>query len=128
MIYVVHGIYIENKSLLVLKKGKEYIFPGGKRNLGELDKKCLEREVSEELSDSKIIVGKYYKTFFGIKQNSKMDLIDKTYFIYFENFIGEPSAEINEKRFVNSKNLPNLNLTEISRKILTSLIKEGLIK
>jgi 8-oxo-dGTP pyrophosphatase MutT (NUDIX family) len=128
MIYVVHGIYIENKSLLVLKKGKEYIFPGGKRNLGELDKKCLEREVSEELSDSKIIVGKYYKTFFGITPNSKMDLIDKTYFIYFENFIGEPSAEINEKRFVNSKNLPNLNLTEISRKILTSLIKEGLIK
>ena len=123
----IHGICIENKQLLMVQKGKWYILHGGKREEGELDKKCLQREVKEELSGSEIFVGNYYKTFFGITPNSRKPLISKNYFIYFKDNIGNPSAEISCKKFVTSKNKSFLDLTEISLKVLDSLIKEGLV-
>ncbi len=127
MIVGIYGIYIENKRLFMVEKEGWDIFPGGKRKEGELDKKCLEREVGEELSNSEIFIGDYYRTFFGIAPRSNKQLISKNYFIYFKGNIGEPSAEISKRKFVTSKDRIDLNLTDISKKIFDSLIEEGLI-
>jgi ADP-ribose pyrophosphatase YjhB (NUDIX family) len=123
----IHGIYIENRCLFMVEKEGWDILPGGKRKIGELDNMCLEREVKEELSGSRITVGDYYGSFFGITPNSNQPLISKNYFIYFMDNIGEPSAEISRRKFVTSKDNPNLHLTEISRKVFDSLIKNDLI-
>lgn len=123
----IYGIHIENKRLLMVEKDGWDILPGGKRNLGELDSKCLEREVREELSNSEITVGDYYRIFFGMTPSSKQQLVAKNYFIYFMGGIGEASAEISARKFVTSKDRVDLNLTEVSKKIFDSLIKDDLI-
>ena len=123
----VHGLIIKDKTVLMVEKGIYDIFPGGKIEKEELEEDCLIRETAEELSGTKIYVGKYYKNFKGITPNSKIFLISKTYFCYPLDRIGEPSNKITKKKFVTSEDIPNLNLTEISKKTLLSLIEDDLI-
>ena len=123
----VHGLYIKDKSLLMVRKGKYWILPGGKILDGESDEDCLIRETSEELSGTKIFVGQYYKTFKGITPHSKINLISKNYFFYPLGEIHEPSNEINRKKFISSIDIPNLELTGVSKKVLDSLLERGII-
>jgi len=123
----VHGILIKDKKTLMVKKGPYSIFPGGKIEVGESDEECLVREIKEELSGTEIEVKNYYKTFYGLTPNTKVMLESKKYFYTLKGKLGKPSAEINGKMFVNSKNIKDLNLTEVSKKTLDSLIKDNLI-
>ena len=122
-----HAIIIQNKELLILDKKGSLILPGGKPNMGESYDKCIEREIKEELSGTKVNVGEYYGDFSGITPHSKRLLTSKTYFCFVEGKIGKPSAEIRGKIFVNSGNLKEFNLSEISKKTLDSLIEGGFI-
>ncbi len=122
-----HALIIQNRKILIVEKGIYAIFPGGKIEFGESDEQCLIRETAEELSGTRIEIRNYYKTFTGITPYSKTILESKTYFCYPQSKIGKPSKEINGRRFINSKDMPMLTLTEVSRKTLDSLIKDNLI-
>jgi len=123
----IHGILIIDKKTLMVQKGPYAIFPGGKPVSGETDEECLKREIKEELSGTEIEVGNYYNTFTGITPNSKVMLESRKYFYNLKGGLGEPSAEINRKMLVDSKNMDDLNLTVVSKKALDSLIKDNLI-
>lgn len=123
----IHGINILDKKVLMVETWGHYVFPGGRKCEGEFDEETLVREIREELSGTEIKLGNYYKTFSGIMPIGGWLLESKTYFFDIEGELGEPSAEITDKRYVNSQNIKELNLTEVSKKTLVSLIEEGLI-
>jgi 8-oxo-dGTP pyrophosphatase MutT (NUDIX family) len=127
VIKAVHGLIIQDRKILIVEKGVYVIFPGGKIGLGESDEQCLIRETAEELSGTELEVGSYYKTFTGITPTTQDFLESKIYFCYPKGEIGKPSNEINGRRFINSKDIPTLTLTQVSRKTLDSLIKDNLI-
>ena len=122
-----HGIIIQKRRILMLDKRGSYILPGGKPKEGESPKDCIKREIEEELSKTKVRVGDYYDDFEGLTPHSKRHLVSKTYFCYVDGKVGEPSAEISSKVFINSRDKDNFNLLEISKKTLDSLIDRGLI-
>ena len=124
----VGGILIQDKKvLMVLDKNGHYIFPGGKSKHGEKYKDCLKREFYEELSGTEVLVKGFYRRTHGIHPITKKGFYSWLYFCYVNEGIGEPSAEIVGKEFVNSKNMFNLNLTDTARKNLDYLLRDGLI-
>ena len=86
---------IQYGQLLIVEKKNIWILPGGKPKLGENDFSCLRREVAEELSGTKIVVGNYYKFFKGITPHKKDELVAKVYFASLDGLLGNPSNEIN---------------------------------
>jgi len=128
MIKGVYGIVIENRNVLVVEKKGKYILPGGKPvSKDESESEILKREFREELSGTGILVDLYYRDFMGISPNSKRHILTKNYFCYPLEKIGEPSAEITYKKWVNSSNLSDLIFSDITKDVLVSLIKDNLI-
>jgi 8-oxo-dGTP pyrophosphatase MutT (NUDIX family) len=130
MIIGVYGIYIENKKVLMVRTKEGYdVFPGGeKRTFDEPDEVCLKREISGEIGGVKILMGLHYKNFKGHMPNSNNVLYSITYFFCPEEKLREVSGEITESKFVDSSDEKRLNLTNVSKKTLDSLIKQKLIK
>ncbi len=124
----VGGIVIQNKHVLMVTVNGYDIFPGGKKDyFKESDEECLKREFREELSGTEIFVGDLFKKTSGIDPLSGKRIYSTLYFCYHLDGVGNPSAEVTHKKFVNSKDISNLNLTETSEKNLRSLIKHDLI-
>jgi 8-oxo-dGTP pyrophosphatase MutT (NUDIX family) len=124
----VYGLIIENRKVLVVDKKGCLILPGGKPNFAEESEgNVLKREFREELSGTEILVDLYYKDFSGISPHSKKPILTKTYFCYPLEGIGEPSAEIRGKYWINSLDLNKFKFSEITKKVLESLVKEDLI-
>lgn len=127
MIKVINGLIFENGKVLVVKKKDKYILPGGKLE-NELYFHCLEREFREELNGTEIEVGKFYKNFSGITPFSKKPFETDIYFCKLINKLGEPSAEILDKKYVSKKDLKSESFSEVTKEILENLVKEGYLK
>jgi len=111
-----------------VKKKDFWILPGGKPDFfEETDKQVLKIKFKEELSGTEILTGIYYKTFQGIIPHKKDLFFSKTYFCYIMGQVGEPSSEISAVRYVDGKSFEDLNLSEITKKTLQSLVKDNLI-
>jgi len=123
----IHGASINDGRVLMVKVGGYYVFPGGRIKGQELPEVTLSREVGEELSDTTIKMGKYYGTFSGPMLLGNWSLKSHVYFFEIEGELGKPSSEITSRKYVNSKNLGELKLTEVSKKTLVSLINGGFI-
>ena len=87
----------------------------------ENDESCLEREVREELSGTRISIGTHYKDFTGITPNKGDELTAKVYLCSLEGNLGEPSAEIRESRWMGYDEKQNYTLSDITSKIVESL-------
>lgn len=115
-------ISIENRKILLVKKNKTWILPGGKPNLGESDIECLARELAEELPEL-IVIGdfKFYKIFTG-RTPHKGDVIEVL--TYFANIKGgiKPAMEIDEALWVD--NFEGIKLSEVTQKIISSLYED----
>ncbi len=107
----------KNKYLLVRRLDGRYEFPGGKTD-GEHPKKALEREMKEETNLNikdpehiKTLYSKegYWTRFYKTKANGKIKL--------------QPE-ELNEYRYVTTKESKKLRMTRPSRRMLNVLKKE----
>ncbi len=122
----INAAIIENGKILLARKNQSWILPGGKPESNETDLECLCREVGEELSGIQLNNIRYYREFEGITPY-KGDVLKAR--VYFADILGKifpPAAEIIAYDWVGDKS--RYNLSDITFKIVDSLIKEGYIE
>jgi len=119
---VINSIVIEENKLLLVKKKETWILPGGKIEVGENDLECLSREISEELSNTKIKDVNFYKEFSGITPHSKKMIRAKTYFAKIDGELHNSSQEISDVRYVS--NFKDYKISNITKNIIDSLIQD----
>jgi len=110
---------IEGGKILLVKKKNSWILPGGKANFGESDIDCLEREIFEELSGTKLENITYYKDFFGLSPHFGDIIKVKVYFAKIKGDLYKPSLEISASEW--TKDLNKYNLSDVTSKIIESL-------
>ncbi len=127
VIHKIGAIILENRKILVGRKGQKFIIPGGRIESGEDHAACLRRELKEELG-----VDVISHTFFGTFEDDaaldpgmkiKMD-------VYMVDVRGSPkaSSEIEEIKFIDSKSLGKIKLGSVLEKfVVPELAKKGLI-
>jgi len=128
VIHKIGAVILDNKRILAGKKGSKFIIPGGRIEEGESHIECLKRELKEELG-----VDLISQEFFGAFEDDaaldpgmkiKMD-------VYVVNVAGEPraSSEIEELRYLSSKNKKNIKMGSILEKfVIPKLLDKGLIE
>ena len=117
---------INDNKILLVRKRQSWILPGGKPNPNESDLECLCREVIEELSGTQLKNIRYYGDFEGKTPHTGDVLRAKVYFADIKGKLCQPSAEIEEYKWVNYTT--QYNLSEITSKILKSLKGDGYLK
>ncbi|MBU1129669.1 MAG: NUDIX domain-containing protein [Nanoarchaeota archaeon] len=126
MIKAINLAIITEEGILLVKKKETWILPGGKPDFKEeSDEQVLNREFSQELPLTRIKINEFYKSVSGITPHKGYELEAK---VYFGKLVGiiKPSAEINDARYV--KNFQDYNLSDITKKIINSLIKDKYLK
>jgi len=118
-------IVLTSEGLLLTKKKKTWILPGGKPKEGESDKDCLIRKFKEELPDSKISITNYYRNFTGMTPYKK-DLLENV--VYFGTLTGsiKPSNEISKAKYITD--FEDYNLSDITQKVVNSLKENKYLK
>ena len=122
----VNALIIRDKRLLLFRKEKNWILPGGKSKKGESDIETLVREFKEEASGAEIEVGEYYRSFRGKATPTKDALEVVTYFAELKDSDLRviSSGEIKESMFVGSLDTILIYLSDITSKVIKQLIKE----
>lgn len=113
---------IKRDCILLVKKQRTWILPGGKPEAGESDRQCLLREVKEELPMLNLQNLRYFGVFTGTTPHKGDALTAK---VYLADMNGDilPGAEINAAKWVEKPE--EYNLSDITRKIILALRKEG---
>lgn len=121
---VIAMIAIRKSRILLVRKEKVWILPGGKPQGGESDIQCLKRELGEELPQLQVSGFRFYRAFTGIAPHKGDTIKVRT---YFANVSGEvtPGAEINATAWVNTKEMPEYKLSDATQKIVDSIKTEG---
>jgi len=117
----ISAVIIRDKKLLLVKKKETWILPGGKPEKNEIDLDCLKREVSEELSGTKLRNIKYYNHFEGQTPHTGDILQAKVYFADIDGQLYPQSEEIIDSQWVSD--FSGYNLSDITAKIVNSLKK-----
>ena len=124
------ALYIKDKKLMIVKpRGKPYfINPGGKYEDGETARRCLDRELKEELN-VELISCEHYKTY-DIKKAAHSDhsLSLELYFVSFEGD-PKPSAEVEKIAWLSVADFESgkFNLAPSFYVYVTDLIKDGFL-
>ena len=116
---------IKDTKILLVKKEKSWLLPGGKPNPDESDIECLCREVYEELSGTLLKDIEFYGEFIG-KTHTEERFKTKVYFANIKGKLKDPSAEISESEWVQDTN--KYDLSDMNLKVIKSLIKDGYLK
>jgi ADP-ribose pyrophosphatase YjhB (NUDIX family) len=122
----INAAIIQEGEILLIKKEKTWILPGGKPRAEESDITCLCREVDEELSGTQIDNIRYYNDFKGITPHKGDVLRAKVYFADIKGVLRSPSSEIIEHAWVSDSS--KYNVSDITSKILESLKEKGYLK
>lgn len=119
---VICAAIIQRSKILLVRKKKTWILPGGKPEENEDDLSCLVREFSQELPRLKLSNVRQYKAIPGIAPHKGDKILA---IIYLADASGEitPSAEINAS--VWSDNPNELNLSDATRETIASLRQDG---
>ncbi len=101
---ILGAVIIQDKKLLIVRKKKHWILPGGKPEGNETDQECLIRETAEELSDTKLKNLRFYKDFIGTSAHDGDTIKLRIYFADIDGKLGKPSQEISELAWANDIN------------------------
>lgn len=121
-------LVIRNWKILLVRKNQTWILPGGKPEENEGDLECLQREIKEELGVEPIVEN-FYGSFVG-QTPHRGDLLQAK--IYFgrlrpcDKLVLRKEDSISEVRFL--FNPCDYNMSDITKKVVDSLIKEGYLK
>lgn len=125
----IYGLVIENKKVLVVKKKGKYVLPGGNPIYsGEKDFDVLKREFRKDLSGTEVLVDLYYRTFKGFSSRSEESILTRNYFCYLLEGVGEPSTGVSSKKWASSHDLRERSFSELTERVLYSLVEDGLIE
>ncbi len=128
MIEVVNGIIISDKKVLLCEKNGILIFPGGKKEPGENDERCLRREVKEETGSNITKIEKLFCEESGISPSSIRKIEVKAYLITIDR---EPRTQkgdsIKKIKWVEKTEFAELVISTTTKKILKKLIKEKML-
>lgn len=123
---VTNVILIKERRLLVVRdrEGDVWTLPGGKVEPDESVKDSLIREVKEELPFFNLGSINFYKEDIGITPHSKVKV--KVLFFFGEASGSiETGAEITGSCWADREALKELNLSDLTLRIVDSLINEG---
>lgn len=118
------ALCVRANRVLLLRKRDTWILPGGKPEAGEDDLSCLMRENSEELPRAIFIIGAFYAEFTGITPHSQTELRAKVYLAEVRGSL-TPSAEISDAQFFSRNDFSDLEISDITKKILDSALETG---
>lgn len=115
-------VAIRNGRILLVRKHRTWILPGGKPEPGESDLDCLQREIKEELPGLEVLNVRYLRQFEGTTPHTGDTLAAK---VYFADVGGEASAsaEVNAVEWVEYPE--DYNLSDITREVIVVLRREG---
>ncbi len=118
---------ISNGPLLIVRKRKTFILPGGKPNKAEPDEECLRREFAEELNGTRIKDIRFYREFKGITPHEGDLLKCRVYFASLDGaLMGVSRADsVNSYAWVNRAEITKYKLSDITDKVVNSLINDG---
>ncbi|MDP1695501.1 MAG: NUDIX domain-containing protein [archaeon] len=122
---VINAAVIKEGKILLVKKNTSWILPGGKPLARESDEDCLEREVCEELSGTRIDREslRFYEMFEGISPNRKRKMRVDVYSADIIEKVNGPSGEISDFGWFDFLETRKIG-SEITAKILQSLHRD----
>lgn len=126
---VINTLIMDGNKILLFRKKKVWILPGGKPIEGESHLETLSREFKEEASEAEIEVGEFYESFRGISP-CKRDVVEsQVYYAQLKNpsAILVPSNEIREIKFFKPYDALSINLSEITYSLIKRLIEKRII-
>ena len=126
---VINALIINGNKILLFRKNRVWILPGGKPIEGESHLETLSREFREEASGAEIKVEDFYGSFRGISP-CKRDVVEsKVYYTQLKNpsAILVPSNEIMEIRFFKPYDALAHNISEITDSLIRKLIERRII-
>lgn len=120
------AVIFKNGKILLVRKKRAWILPGGKPEENESDLDCLKREISEEVIGLVPTSFRIFGAFCGITPH-KGDPLEATVYLTDTNINQSihPGAEIEELAWVSASEIERYNLSDITAKIVNSLIHEG---
>ena len=127
-IFVVSGLLVKNKKVLIAKRAKEdkggglWEFPGGKIECGETNRVALKRELMEELGlDTE--VGKKLMRNLHRHGNTIYDIN----FYKIKSFLGEIQQNVHDDiKWVSIEHLLNFNFISGDISFINKLMKENI--
>lgn len=124
----INAAIIKNKKILLVRKERIWILPGGKiesRDKGS-NINCLHREIEkEELPEIKLMNIWYYKNFQGKTPHKKEMLEVKVYFSEIQGNEMETGEEILESEWIGKRDISKYNVSDITKEIISSLKKDN---
>lgn len=125
-VHVVALIAIRRNRMLFVRQGGVWLLPGGTQEKREGRKKCLTREIKEELG-ARVRIGGFYKSFDGKTERSDRPMTLWTYFGEIGN-IAVKSSDIESLKWARPPKRGLSPISGIGKSVLRSLKKDHLIK
>jgi len=123
----ISGLCIKKGCVLMVRKKKAWILPGGKPKGKETELGCLLREFGEELPMVTFGIHNFYRVIRGQTPHTR-DILEAR--VWFGEVSGEilPGAEVNAAAWINVKATKQAGIefrSDLSEKIVESLISDG---
>ena len=123
-------IYLRDRKVLSTRsRGKtNFYLPGGKREAGESDLRCLQREIKEEMNVEILPASVVYYGTFSAPADGHPNGVSVKMTCYTADFTGNPvaSAEIEEIRELTTDNVQEISA--VDKLIFADLHNKGLLK
>jgi 8-oxo-dGTP pyrophosphatase MutT (NUDIX family) len=117
---------IPGKWLLLVKKDENWFLPGGKVEDEETNLECLKREMSEELPYARYSLAGFFNEYPGVTPTSKSEVNVRVYFGDWESGSILHANEIEDSQWGTADQSTLMNISQISRDIISDLCAEGL--
>lgn len=124
MIIAINIADVTSKKILLIYKNNYWVLPGCKLLKKENEKNCLLRECYKDFPLTKIYIHKKYKSFVVKNLNKNTLLLARVYLGKVEGIIS-PSSKISDYGRFSKEEVLKINISEITKKIIISLIKDG---
>lgn len=118
----VSGVIIEEGYILLVRKKKTWILPGGKPKAGESDTECLLREIDEELQINLKNLRRLGDEFIGITPHKGDTIYLRLYLAEIEGTI-IPTAEIEVSQWTITPESYRIN--NVTKRIICFLRQNG---